>query len=383
MTEETNIEKKQTADDEIDLIEVAMKIWAERRLILKVVAVFFLLGLVVAFGSKKEYKSEVTMITEDNSGGSRMSGMLAQFGGLADINLGGAQSGDVISPELYPNIIHSTTFMLNVLQHEVYFYEEEEKYTLFTYFNEIDKPSLTGIIKGYTIGLPGKILSLFRKKENEKPSKFEKIITDEGPVKLTKAQAGSISKLKNRINIELDENTGIIAISVELPDPHAAAELAEKLEKDLAAYIVEYRTQKALTDLQFIEQQYVNAKQKFETAQNRLAKFRDENVNVVTAKARTKEERLQAEYNLAFNVYNGLAQQLEQAKIEVQEKTPVFKIVDGAKVPLNSSKPRILLILMITLFMAVIFSIGWIIFLIVWTDIKKNIELKANKWQSK
>lgn len=358
MTEETNIEKKQTADDEIDLIEVAMKIWAERRLILKVVAAFFVLGLVIAFGSKEEYKSEVTMIAEDNSGGSRMSGMLAQFGGLAGINLGGATSGDVISPELYPNIIHSTTFMLNVLQHEVYFSEVDNRYTLFTYFNEIDKPSLTGIIKGYTIGLPRKILGLFRKTDPSEPVTFENVKTDDGLVKLTKEQEEIINNLKDRISIGLDEKTGIITLSVELPDPHAAAELVNKLEKDLAAYIIEYRTQKALTDLHFIEQQYANAEQKFERAQTRLAEFRDENVNVITAKARTREERLQADYNLAFNVYNGLAQQLEQAKIEVQEKTPVFKVVDEAKVPLERSKPRRGLIMVVVVFLGGFIGVG-------------------------
>ncbi|MFW6370570.1 MAG: Wzz/FepE/Etk N-terminal domain-containing protein, partial [Bacteroidota bacterium] len=103
-----------TRDDEIDLIEVALKIWAERRFFYKTVAVFFALGLIIAFGSKEEYKSETTFILEDNEGGSRVSGMLAQFGGLAGINFGGAESGDVLSPQLFPNIIHSTSFLVKL-----------------------------------------------------------------------------------------------------------------------------------------------------------------------------------------------------------------------------------------------------------------------------
>lgn len=358
MAEEQN---KQNRDDEIDLVEVALKIWAERRFILKVVLIFFVIGLVIAFGSKKEYKSEVTMIAEDNSGGSRMSGLMAQFGGLAGLNMGSMQNGDVISPELYPSIVQSTAFMLNVLEHEVYFEEHDSTYNLYYYFTEVDKTSFVGNLKGYTIGLPGKIIGLFRKNEEQEAFTMSKAYNQEGLIKLTKKQADVIDNLKNRISVSLDEKTGIISVGVELPDAYAAADLANTIVQDLTTYLIDYRTQKALTDLQFIEQQYATAEEKFENAQEKLASFRDRNINVISARANTKEERLQAEYNLAFNVYNGLAQQLEQAKIEVQEKTPVFKMVNEAKVALERSKPRRGLLLLIMLFIGSIIGLGLII----------------------
>jgi hypothetical protein len=40
------------------------------------------------------------------------------------------------------------------------------------------------------------------------------------------------------------------------------------------------------------------------------------NRNVVTSLAQAESQRLQNEYNLAFEVYKGLATQLEQAKIK-------------------------------------------------------------------
>ena len=51
------IEKPIVEEDEIDLVEVARTIWAGRKLILKVTLVFFLLGLLVAFGSKVEFEA--------------------------------------------------------------------------------------------------------------------------------------------------------------------------------------------------------------------------------------------------------------------------------------------------------------------------------------
>ncbi|MFW5700615.1 MAG: GNVR domain-containing protein, partial [Cyclobacteriaceae bacterium] len=125
-------------------------------------------------------------------------------------------------------------------------------------------------------------------------------------------------------------------------------------------------------DLRFIENQFVDAKIRFQRAQEKLASFRDENINVVTAKAQTEEQRLQAEYDLAFNVYNGLAQQYEQAKIKVQEKTPVFKVVNDAKVPLEKSKPRKAFILIVSLFFGVGIGIGVVIFRLIILNFKKN-----------
>ncbi|MDZ7808047.1 MAG: hypothetical protein U5K71_13160 [Gracilimonas sp.] len=69
-------------------------------------------------------------------------------------------------------------------------------------------------------------------------------------------------------------------------------------------------------------------------AQIALADFRDSNQGALTNRARTQEQQLQSEYDLAFNLYNGLTQEYEQAKLRVQEETPVFKVlqpVPGAR----------------------------------------------------
>ena len=51
MTEDKNINKTtpQSEEQEIDLIELAQKVWAGRKLVLKVCGVAVLVGLVVAF----------------------------------------------------------------------------------------------------------------------------------------------------------------------------------------------------------------------------------------------------------------------------------------------------------------------------------------------
>ena len=92
--------------------------------------------------------------------------------------------------------------------------------------------------------------------------------------------------------------------------------------------------------------------------------------NIVSASVRTGEERLQAGYNLTFNVYNTLSQQYEQAKIKVQEKTPIFKVIYPAKVPLQKSKPKTRLILVAMIFLGGFIGAGIIFGKLVYKNYK-------------
>lgn len=340
-------------DDEIDLIEVFKKIWNGRKIIYKTMVVFFIIGLVIAFGTPKEYKSEVTLLVEAGSGTSA-NALLQQFGGLAGINLGRAKENENVNPELYPSIIQSAPFLVEVLNQKVTLSKEKREITVYYYLSNHVKLSIIGVLMGYTIGLPGKIIGLFQKKEIYKDTlpKTDSIIT------FTKHQEDIANALKGRIKVTPDETTGKILISVEMPESLAAAQLSNIVYQNLTKYLIDYKIQKAKTDLDFIYYQTKDAKSRFIFAQEKLASFRDANKNVVSAYYRTEEERLQNEYTLAFNVYNGLSQQLEQSKIKVQEKTPVFNVIDPAKVPLQKSKPKRSLILVAMLFLGGFVGVG-------------------------
>jgi len=346
-------------DDEIDLVEVAKTIWANRRIIYRTVAVFFVLGLLVAFLSPVEYESETILLPEiqDQQAGGAAGKLLQQFGGLAGISVGDMSTGS-ISPQLYPQILKSTPFLLHLMDQRVYFSKEDTTVTLYEYFTEIKSPSVISLAMGYTIGLPGKIKKLFTKVEPD----FISELRTEGAVKMTEDQKKVAENLVERLNVELDNKIGTVKVIAEMPDPEAAAALNKIATNYLTEFITSYRINKVQLNLDFISERYAEAKENFETAQLALANFRDKNVVVTTSRARTEEERLQTEYNLAFNIYNTLAQQLEQAKIKVQEETPAFSVLEPVKVPLEKSKPRRTMILMFSCLSGLILSIFYILF---------------------
>ena len=64
---------------------------------------------------------------------------------------------------------------------------------------------------------------------------------------------------------------------------------------------------------------------------------------------------------LTFNVYNTLAQKQEQDKLRVQEETPVYTIIEPASVPLKTSAPKKVLILIGCIFLDLIAISGYVL----------------------
>lgn len=343
--------------DEIDLLEVLHKIWDNRKIIYRSTAIFFILGLIIVFASPREYKTEVKLLVETSSSSSGMSGLLQQFGGLASLgNLGSTMNEDALTPELYPDILKSTPFLLGILDVELTDSKHDSTLIVSDFLDRHTRQSLGQLILSNTIGLPGKLLGLLSHKSGPKDLPTTNI--RKGPLKLTPEQSGLTRELSKRITAKEGELPNTLVISIEMQDPQLVAQLADSIVKSLTAYIIDYRTQKAKADLQFVKQSHFEAEKKYISAQRAFAAFKDRNMNIVTASAQISEQNLQAEYTLAFNLFSTLSQQLEQAKLKVQEKTPVFKVMEPAKVPLNKSKPRTILVLIAMVFLGGILAIG-------------------------
>ncbi len=347
-------------EDEIDLLELAKTIWSKRMFIIKVVALGAVIGVFAALLSPKEYKSTATLMPEystESQGGA--SSLLRQYGGLLGVSGGSYTSNsNAIRVDLYPNIVQSTNFQLKLMDQPFYFSDINQEATLFDYYTELKSPEVLGIIKSYTIGLPGKILGAILP-ENEKITTIPGEINESLVLNLSNEERSVISTLKQNISASLDESSGIVSVSVILPDNVAAAAVTEYTIKELTEYLTEYRTEKVLRDLTFVEEQLATAEARFEEAQLTLAEFRDSNQGMLSARAQTEEQRLNSEYQIAFNLYNGLTQQYEEAKLKVQEETPVFKTLEAVQVPLDDETSGAT-ILIVFIMLSGIGSIGWI-----------------------
>lgn len=328
-------------EDEIDLIELFKVVWSKRRFVLKVTGVFLTLGLVIAFTSKVEYEASCKLFPESQEGSVPDLGGLGGLAGLAGFDLAGSfGSSEALSPELYPEIVNSAPFLEKLINFPIYFEKLDTTISSFYYFKEMDRHSLFRLIAEYTIGLPGQIHSLFS-------SMNEIELKDYDLVRFSEEDWKMIELYKDRLSVSVDSKTNIISISAEMPDPVAAAKVADLLVKELTKSVIDYKTEKSEINLVFIKERFEEAKGEYEEKQEQLARFTDRNRNVSNPLIQTEYERLQNELDIAFEVYKGLATQLEQAKIKVKEETPVFTVLEPVRVPEDKSKPSRLLIVCI------------------------------------
>lgn len=367
---EENIQKitpQQPEEQEIDLIELAQKVWAERKLLFKACGIAALIGVVVAFSIPKEYSTKVTLAPESSSktGGGSMGALAAMVG----INIGGASSGeDALSPELYPDIVKSTPFLLELFDVKVKDQKSKIDTTLYAYLDEYQRSSWMSAVVSAPFKALGWTMSLFKDKPEKREGKTD-------PFHLTMDEARVAEALSKRILVTIDKKTGVTTLEVTMQDPLISASLTDTVMHCLQNYITDYRTNKARHDLAFTERLYKEAKADYEEAQKKYATFADANQNIILLSYRAEQERLKNEVELAYSVYTQVSGQLQMARAKVQEITPVYTVVQPATVPLRAAKPNKIMILIGFVFLAGVGCVGWILFV---KDLIKGWR-KANK----
>lgn len=345
---------QQTDEQEIDLIELAQKVWKERKFIIKWCGIAIVIGLIVAFSIPREYSTSVTLAPESKG---RSMGNMGALAAMAGINLGSSSGEDALSPDLYPDIVSSTPFLIELFNVPVSDAKEEINTTLYNYLDEYQRAPWWSAILSAPFRALGWAMSLFR--DNIEDDSVETL----DPFRLTAKEASVISGLSSRISVSVDKKTGITTISVMMQDPLISATITDTVMVKLQNYITDYRTNKARKDLIFSEKLYEEAKGKYYEAQQKYAKSVDINQSIAKESFRTELERLRNEMNLAYNLYNQVAQQLQMSKAKVQEITPVYTVVQPATVPLRPSKPNKVMILIGFVFLAGVISVGWILFI--------------------
>ena len=350
-------------DDEIDLTELLGKLWQKRKFILKTTGIFLLVGLFIALFSPVEYTAQCVVVPQgkDNQGGN--------LGGLASIvgvNIGTSIiSEGVISPVMYPTIIKSLPFTEVMMETPITVKKSEDKpITLYEYYT--DKKyrtfNIVSAIKKYTIGLPCTIISLFKPVRIANTPSLENGNNDSvsSLVVITPQKQAVCNAIKNAVQYEYNQKEKYITIGYTFPEAVGAAQISEQLRKTLEQYVITYKTEKVKENLAFVEQSYEEAKKDFLRKQTALAAFQDANRGLTTAMARTTEQQLRNEYNIAFTVYNELARQLEQAKLSVKETQPVFTVIDPVIVPLEKSAPNRGLIVIVFCVVGFIIAVIWV-----------------------
>ena len=334
----------------INVGEVIRLIMADRKKICIYSCVAGVIGVLLAFGTPKIYKSTVMLAPEES--GNTFSGSISSLAAMVGMNMKIGQTGDALYPEIYPDLMESTNFLVGLFPIKVTTKKTHESYTYQDYIQKHQKLA----IYEYPLDWIEKLVEMI--KGEEEPGKGHK----PDPFCLTKKEFDVCKNISKKIDCKVDKKTSVITIDVEDQDPLIAATVADSVQEHLQHSITDYRTKKARVDLEYMEELYAEASQQYKKARQKYASFGDANSKVALQAVQSQLDELENEMQLKYNIYQQVVEQLQLAKAKVQEKTPAFTIVQNATVPVkHSSRPKIvtLIIWMILGFIVRFSMLAW------------------------
>ncbi len=339
-------------EDEIDVIELLKKVYKEKKLIFKYSIIATIVGVVFALFQPNMYTSSTTFIPQLSSDVKTASSSLSGLASLAGINLGGVEGSSEFPPSLYPQVVESVPFRLDLLSSNIQI--NNNKLKLREYFiKDLSSFNLLGTIKKYTIGLPSLIMGFF--KSDEFSQDFSSIYS------ISEEDHELFEKLSNVFSLSLNEKEGFITMSFIDKNKKVAAQVAQTAETLLQEKIIEFKVKSSKELLDFTTTQYNEKKNAFEKLQDDRAVFVDKNINISSSLFQNKISRIESELNIAQTVVQQLASQVEQAKIQVNKDTPVFTTIKPVDVPFEKSAPSRILFVIIFLFLGFVLSTGYVL----------------------
>ena len=334
--ENNTIEK----EDEIDLIALIQKVWKSKKSIALFTLIFLVIGILAALFASKEYTASTIMIpqTSDNKAGGGLSGLAA----MAGISLGGGS--DAVPLTTYTKIIESIPFKKKLIQTPLTFKDLPKNITYEEYMKKYTKPSLLG-----------RVMGIFKSSTPPAEPQMSDSLT---VTAISNEERGILNSIDNNIKLDLNEKEGYITLSYIMPEAVPAAQMLQSAQKLLQETVTEFKLQKAKEEYDFVQKRCTEAEQDFKAKQYAVAQFQDRNRDLFSNLPQTRLQQLQAEYNLAANVYTELAKQLEAKRIKLKEDQPIFTIIEPVSVPNAPSKPKRMMIIAIWTFVGLVIGIG-------------------------
>jgi len=224
-------------EDSIDIIAILKTVWDGRKLLVKSILAFSIIGCIVALSSPVIYTSQTTFVpqTSDDQSSSAPKG-LGSLAGLVGIDLSsvGSSSDSYLSPLLYTKIAESEEFSINLLSEQLMNLEGDSLTIKEYLLKDAGSFNLIGFIKKYTIGL-------FSSNSSESAS-INPALDAYNFISLEDFEM--IKSLREKFSIELNDKEGYIKVIASDQDAFVSTQLVSLVTKNLQSRIIALRTNK-------------------------------------------------------------------------------------------------------------------------------------------
>ena len=166
----------------------------------------------------------------------------------------------------------------------------------------------------------------------------------------------AVKALREAMAVSVAARTGVVRIETTTRYPALSVILTDSAIGLLNSFNVESRRSQASAQRQFLEQRLSAVSQELEDAEDALRDFTKRNRGDLRTAPELllQQERLNRAVSLRVQVYGGLAQALEQAKLDEIRDTPLITLIERAHLPVRPD-PRGLLSSTVVAFLAGLF----------------------------
>lgn len=326
------------------LIMLANKLYVHRKALYKSAIIGAVVGVIFALGTLKTWTSTVVLAPEMQSDAG-IAGKMGSLASLAGISLG-ASTTDAIYPELYPQMIESTPFIVGLFDVQVTTLDSTVQTNLYDYIENVQKKSWSEYPVQWVQSGVRSIVSMFVTNPFKQSS--DKI----DPFYLSLDQEKVVNKVqKDMVSAFVNKSDQLITLSATSQDPLVSATLVDSVRERLQQEIIAYRTKKARHDMEYYQNLVEESRQEYKKLEQKYARYTDEHQNPFLTTIKAERDDLENQMQTAYNVYSQMVQQYEASKAKVQEATPSFTIIQPASISTKpSSTPKIVVALGWTFF---------------------------------
>lgn len=341
---------EQKAKDVIDFGKIAKILWNKKKLFFILWVIVFILSCIWIFPQPRYYKCEVLLAPEMSS--EDVAGSLSSMASSFGLKLGGSNN-DAIYPELYPDLLSSNEFIIDVLETKITTQDSSLTTDYYTYLVKHQKKNwLTQPFVNAKVWLK----TLFSDKKAGIAGSPKAL----DPFMLSEFDYNIVDNAKKKILCYVNKKTDVITISFTDQDPYISAIMANSVKQHLQNFIIKYRTHKARIDVEHYKQLADSTQKEYNKSVERYSRFCDSNNDVILQSAISERDKLENDMQLKLNAYTAMSTQLEASKVKLQEKTPAFTTLVSATVPIKPAGPKRMIFVAAMLILSTIITGIWL-----------------------
>lgn len=173
----------------------------------------------------------------------------------------------------------------------------------------------------------------------------------------------AVAITRSILSASKDAKTKILIISAETRSPDLSRQLVQKSTGLLEQFVQEKGRTRGGYKAAFAEARLKESRGELAQAEEEFRRFLDANRNYMAsadASVRLKGTRLDAEFKLKQQMVNMLATNREQALMEEKNDMPILNVLDPANLPLDKSRPRRSIIVLVTSLISALVVWAWL-----------------------